>query len=122
MKAFYKNTYYFWIITKFILAIAVFISAIGNLGIDDLTTSEKAANYLAVLYAILLSLDLIFSLNGNYYRIIKYFIGVISILFAIIIFIVLIKMNVISVPLTLLFSIWIFLLGLFDLLQIKKNK
>ena len=122
MKAFYKSTYYFWIITKFIFAIAAFISAIGNIGMDDLTTNEKLANYVGIIYAICLIFDLMFSLNGFYYKPLKYFVGTVSVLLAIIIFIVLLKVNVISIPLTLFFVIWIFLLGIFDLLQTKRYK
>lgn len=122
MKQFYQSTYYFWIVTKFIFAIAAFISAIGNLGINDLTETEKITNIVGTIYAILLVLDLILSLNGNYSKFLKYTIGSISILLGIIIFVILIKVNVISIPLTIVFVVWIILLGFFDLLVVKRKK
>lgn len=121
MKQFYQSTYYFWIVTKFIFAIAAFINAIGNLGINDLTETEKIANIVGIIYAILLVLDLILSLNGNYSKFLKYTIGSISILLGIIIFVILTKVNVISIPLTMVFVVWIILLGFFDLLVVKRK-
>jgi len=122
MKQFYQGTYYFWVVTKFIFAIAAFISAVGNFGINDLTITEKTANYVGILYAILLIIDLILSLNGNYSKFLKYIVGTLSIILGIIIFTILIKVNVISIPVTVFFIIWIFLLGFFDLLIIRRKK
>lgn len=103
MKQFYQSTYYFWIVTKFIFAIAALINAVTILGITDLTLTEKSANYTAVLYAVFLIFDLIFSLNGTYSKFLKYTTGTISIILGIIIFGIIIKFKVISVPITIVF-------------------
>lgn len=121
MKHFFQSTYYFWIITKFVFAILAFISAIGILGTHHLTVTEKMANYVGIIYALLLILDMILSLNGNYSKFLKYTTGSISIMLGIIIFVLLINVKVISIPVTVIFVIWIILLGLFDLLIIKKK-
>lgn len=121
MRQFYQSTYYLWIITKAIFAIAVLISAIGNFGLSNLTGAEILANFLGVLYAILLSVDVINSLKGNHSKSLKYINGAISILLGVVIFILPFIANVISIPLTMLFTAWIILLGLFDLLIIKNK-
>jgi hypothetical protein len=121
MRQFYQSTYYFWIVTKGIFAIAGFISAVNNLGISDLTGPEKLANFIGVVYAILLAIDVINSLRGNYSKSLKYMAGAISVLLGVAILILPFITNVISIPLTVLFAAWIILLGFFDLLIIKRK-
>ncbi len=121
MKPFYQSTYYLWIITKGIFSVAGFISAIDNLGILDLTTTEKLANFIGLAYAVLLAIDTVMSLTGNYLKPLKYANGTISVLLGIIIFVLPFFANVISVPITVLFSVWIILLGVFDLLVVKRS-
>jgi hypothetical protein len=121
MKQFFQSTYYFWLITKLIFAIAGFISVIELLSKNRIKPSEALLNYVAALYCILLVLDVIFSFIGNSYKFLKYIIGFISIALGLIIFVVMLNVRVISVPVTLLFILWVILLGLFDLLQIKRK-
>ena len=122
MKQFYQSSYYVWIITKFIFCLAALISAIQILRNNNLKLIETIANLVAIIYGILMITDSFLSLNGNYYKSLKYVIGSFSIILGLIIFIVLIKIQVISIQITLLFILWVTLLGGFDLLQIKRNK
>lgn len=121
MRQFYQSTYYLWIVTKGIFAFAVMISAISNLGISNLRGPEKMVNFIGLVYAILLVIDIIISLKGSYSKPLKYTIGVISVLMGIGLLILPFLANVISVPLTFIFAAWIILLGFFDLLIIKRR-
>lgn len=121
MRQFYQSTYYLWVVTKGIFAIAGFISAVNNLGINDLTGPEKLANFIGVVYAILMAIDVINSLRGNYPKSLKYINGTISVLLGVVIFILPFITNVMSIPLTVFFAAWIILLGFFDLLVIKSK-
>lgn len=121
MRQFYQSTYYLWIITKAIFAIAGFISAINTLGISNLTGPEKLVNFIGVVYAILLAIDVINSLSGNYPKYLKYINGTISVLLGIVILGLPFIANVISIPVTVFFAAWIILLGFFDLLVIKRK-
>ncbi|OJV52225.1 MAG: hypothetical protein BGO31_00720 [Bacteroidetes bacterium 43-16] len=122
MRKFYQSTYYFWIISKFLMAIAGFISSISILQeSNNLREEEKIANYLCLIYSILLVLDNVFSLQGKPNRAIKYITGTISVVIGLALFILMLYMKVISIPLTIAFVILVLLMGLFDLLQVNKR-
>lgn len=122
MKQFYQSTYYLWIVTKGIFAIAGFISAMSNLGISNLTGTEILANFIGIVYAILLAVDIMMSLRGNYSKSLKYTTGTISVLLGIGLIILSLLANVISIPVTLLFAAWVILLGFFDLMIIRRKE
>ncbi len=121
MRQFYHSTYYLWIVTKGIFAFAVMISAISNLGISNLRGPEKLVNFIGLVYAILLVMDIIMSLKASYSRSLKYTTGAISVLLGVGLLILPFLVNVISVPLTFIFAAWVILLGFFDLLNIKRR-
>jgi len=119
MKQFYQSTYYLWIVTKGLFAVAGFISALSNLGISNLTGPEMLSNFIALVYAVLLAVDIVMSLRRNYSKALKYTTGTISVLSSVVILILPFLTSVISVPITLLFATWLMLLGFFDLLVIR---
>lgn len=122
MKKFYQSTYYFWIVSKLLIAIGGIISSFGNLAdFEYLRGEEKLANLTGVLYSILLIVDVIQTFNGKYSKPVKYTTGTISMIIGLALFLLMIYMSVISIPLTISFIAWIILMGIFDYLVVKRR-
>lgn len=122
MRKFYQSTYYFWIVSKLLIAVGGIISSFGNLAdFEYLRGEEKLANFIGFLYSILLIADVVLAFNGKYYKSVKYTTGTISMIIGLVLAILMSYMNVISIPLTLAFIAWIILLGFFDYLIIKRR-
>lgn len=122
MRKFYQSTYYFWIVSKLLIAIGGIISSFGNLAdFEYLRGEEKLANFIGVLYSILLIADVVMTFNGQYSKPVKYTTGTISMIIGLVLFLLMIYMSVISIPLTIAFIAWIILLGIFDYLVVKRR-
>ena len=121
MKSFFLKSYYFWIITRIIFCVALFISLIAIFQEARLSSMELIVNLVAVVYWIILLLIIIRQLAGaQRMRIMSYAVGVISILIGIILLVLPFMTEVISLPAIVLFSIWMLALGVFDLLCIQR--
>ncbi len=117
MKIFYKTTYYFWIVTKFIFGFGILIAAFPMFLLKNPTSVAKTGSYITLTYAILL----IASLFSARSKLLKYFTGTLSVVMGLSLIYLAIKAKPVSLPFTLLLAAWLFLLGLFDLLQISKK-
>ena len=123
MRNFYAATYYFWAATRTLFIIAGFISIAGVLGSYKLRTEELLANLVAVLYFIIMIYNSFLDFSGNNHnKLLKYISGSISIIIGVIILILLFTVKVVSIPAAFIFIIWIVLLGLFDILLIKRKQ
>ena len=125
MKKFYFRSYWFWLLSKSILIIMLLLSTLNTLGEGSLKTSELAVNLLGLIEAFLLMA----TLSQDYFFLKKFYFlktiaGGILILSGIALFIFLLTISegsqsayyLLGYP----FSIWLILIGLFDLMQIKK--
>lgn len=122
MKSFFSSSYYFWLITRILFIIATIISSFSNLG-ENLTPLELIANLIILLYSFAMCYNtfLDFSIKEPI-KTLKYFTGGISILIGAAIFILTFSVQVINLILALLFIIWVVLLGIFDLLLIRRKQ
>ena len=121
MKPFFLKSYYFWIVTRIIFCVALFISLVAIFQDARLSSMELFVNLVAVVYWIILLLIIIRQLAGaQRMRIMSYVVGVISMLMGIILLVLPFMTEVISLPAIVLFSFWMLALGVFDLLCIQK--
>jgi hypothetical protein len=121
MKIFYKSSYYFWIATKIIFAIGILVAAFPMFFIKNPTLAAKTGSSITLIYGILQATDLIVSLSGGRSKLLKYFTGGLSVILGLSLIYLAIKAKPVSILFTLLLSVWLFLLGLFDLLRIEKK-
>lgn len=122
MKHFFYQTFLFWVITKFLFAIAGLGSIYSLVTIDTgLQSFEFIANLIIVLYSILLGFSAyadIRSLKPN--SGVRTISGAISIIIGVSI-IVLIIMNITkNPPVAFLLALWLFLLGIYEWMQIER--
>ncbi|GEM_PF-1068252 len=122
MRKFYQSTYYFWILTKLAFAIGGFIGTILELRKDHLVVAGKQFVFLGVTYTLLLLADVIFSLNGSYYRLIKYLSGISSLIIAVVLSGSMLVPGAVNIPFPAIFIIWFFLSAIFDLMVVKQRK
>lgn len=121
MKSFFLKSYYFWIVTRIIFCVALFISLIAIFQEARLSSMELIVNLVAVVYWIILLLIIIQQLAGaQRMQIMSYVVGVISMLIGIVLLILPFITTVISLPAIVVFSLWMLALGVFDLLCIQK--
>jgi len=121
LKPFFLKSYYFWIVTRIIFCVALFISLVAIFQDARLSSMELFVNLVAVVYWIILLLIIIRQLAGaQRMRIMSYVVGVISMLMGIILLVLPFMTEVISLPAIVLFSFWMLALGVFDLLCIQK--
>lgn len=123
MKHFYHQTFLFWIITKFLLAIAGLGCIYSMLTLDTgIQSFEFTANSVILLYCLLLGYSGysdIRSLKPN--PKIRTLTGTISVIIGVSI-IVLISMNITRNALVaFLLAIWLFLLGIYEWMQVERN-
>jgi len=118
LKTFYQKTFYFWIILKVLLGIGAFII------LNDQIKGFSKANFIGLIYSLLMILDVIFVVTNTSAKGIRRFTGFFSLFFAIIITVLLLTIGDdlnLGVPMGILVVICLILTGLFDLLQIHKN-
>ena len=125
MKNLYKNSYWFWIISKIILIILLLLSTLSLLANGGLRINEILVNLLGFIEAILLIItlryDFLSDLKSNYLKEIG---GIILIIFGIVLFVVLLffvpkgsRNNFFELGYP--FSLWMILVGIFDFLKIR---
>jgi hypothetical protein len=121
MKSFFLGTYNFWIVTRIIFCVALFVSLVGIFQEAQLNQLELIVNLIAVVYWIMLLLIILRQLSGaSRMRSISSVVGVISMLIGIVLLLLPFMIKAISLFAILLFSIWMLALGLFDLLGIQR--
>lgn len=126
MIDFFKKYYWFWIISKIIVIIILLISTISILGFERLKTDEILINTLGLIEAFLLLITLAedFSSNSKF-KILKIITGIIMTVFGIGLIIILLTVSkgsqsefyILGYP----FGLWMILIGIFDILRIKKT-
>lgn len=119
----YRQSYFFWVISKVVLTILLLMSTLSILAAGRLSFDEPVVNLLILLEAILLGITVFqdFSNKPNNLKIIT---GTILILFGTGLFIFLLTVSegsqssiyILGYPL----SIWMALIGIFEVLKIKK--
>lgn len=119
----YRQSYFFWVISKVVLTILLLMSTLSILAAGRLSFDELVVNLLILLEAILLGITVFqdFSNKPNNLKIIT---GTILILFGTGLFIFLLTVSegsqssiyILGYPL----SIWMALIGIFEVLKIKK--
>ncbi|HUH25622.1 MAG TPA: hypothetical protein VLY87_03280 [Flavobacterium sp.] len=125
MKEFYLKSYWFWLLSKSILIIMLLLSTLNILGEGNLNTTEFSVNLLGLIEAFLLMA----TLSQDYFFLKKFYFlktiaGGILILAGIALFIFLFTVSegsqsayyLLGYPL----AVWLILIGIFDLLRIKK--
>ena len=125
MKTFYKQTYWFWVISKIIFILLLLISCLSILSAGKLRTPEFAVNFAGLLEAILLGITLVHDFSKSNFKYLKIITGSVLIVFGIGLFLVLITASkgtlndasFLGYP----FLIWMILIGIFDLLRIEKT-
>ena len=126
MRSFFNTTYYFWVVWRAILIILGMISLISIISIGDLTNLEVLVNFSFFIYLILLSIIFIREVRkAEQNRVIKIVAGIYSILAGVGIIAALSLVGNHKSPamgfVGMIFSIWLFLLGVFDLLILHKD-
>jgi uncharacterized membrane protein len=126
MKDFFRQSYWFWVISKVIFVVMLFISVLSILGAGQLGAEETAINLLALVEALLLTVTLFgdFSATAKF-GILKIITGVLLIVFGIGLLVVLLTVGkgsqssvyMLGFP----FAAWMVLMGLFDVFRVKKN-
>src|SRR5258708_3375077 len=115
MKNFFLQTYYFWMITRFAFIAAVVIDLV-ILFPQALNGGEALLDFAALGYIGLMVYNTVIELQNKTRRPIpKYIVGSISILLAIVIFLLVISYSSANLLLALFFVPWITFLGIFDL-------
>lgn len=122
MRKFYQSTYYFWIITKFIFAIAAGTDGIRHLGNETIIDEERSISYFAIVFSILLLTDIILSLMGKYYNLLKYTLGLMFVSVALFIIMLLLLVNLTDTIFPTILMIWSLCSALFELMIIKRKK
>lgn len=123
MKHFYHQTYLFWVITKFLFAIAGIGSFFSILRIlDSLHNFNLIANLVLLIYALLLAFSAYADLRSQKpIALIRIITGSISIILGISI-LGLIIMNLTQNPiLAFLLSFWVILLGIYEWMQVERS-
>ena len=126
MRSFFNTTYYFWLVWRAILIVLGMISLISLISVGRLKNLEVLVNFSFFIYLILLTIIFVKEVRkAEQNRVIKTIVGVYSILFAIGLFIAITIMGNSKNPamgfIGMLFSMWLFLLGLFDLLVMERK-
>lgn len=124
MKKIYQETYWFWIVSKLILMLLLLISTLSILSAGKLRTAELTVNFIGLLEAILLGITFAHDFTKTNLKYLKIVTGIVLILAGIALFIVLMTVSkgsrsdfyFLGYPL----AIWMILIGLFDVLRIKK--
>lgn len=125
MKSIFLPTYWFWIVSKIVIATLLLISSISILGSERLKIDELIANVLGLTEAILLVFTLFYDFSsGSDGRVLKIISGALLILFGIGLFLILLNISegsqgdfyLLGFP----FAIWLILVGFFDLSRVRK--
>lgn len=123
MKHFYHQTFLFWIITKFLFAIAgigSFFSVLRMLG--SLQTFNLLANLVVLIYALLLAYSAYADLRSQkpnvFLRIIT---GSISLILGVSIFGLMIMHHTQTSILALLLSFWLIFLGIYEWMLVERS-
>ncbi|HEX8563905.1 MAG TPA: hypothetical protein VF676_13090 [Flavobacterium sp.] len=122
MKELFSITYYFWVFTRIIFVIAGFVSVAGTYGTYRMSTLELLANLVLVVYLFLMGYNTVSDFSSSSRNTVpRYISGAISIILGLAVLALVFTTNVVSVIVAFIFSFWIILLGIFDLLLIRKN-
>ena len=121
MKSFFNTTYYFWVVWRAVLILLGMISLISIIAIGDLTNLEVLVNFSFFVYLILLCIIFIREVRkAEQNRVIKIIAGIYSILAGAGIITALSLVGSHKGPamgfVGVIFSIWLLLLGIFDLI------
>jgi len=127
MRSFFNTTYYFWVVWRAVLIVLGMISLISIISIGDLTSLEKLVNFSFFIYLILLTIIFVKEVRkAEQNRVIKIIAGIYSILAGIGIITALSYVGSNKSPamgfVGMIFSIWLLLLGVFDLLIMRKEE
>ncbi|MBI1267243.1 MAG: hypothetical protein GC193_07425 [Cryomorphaceae bacterium] len=125
MKKFYTQSFWFWVTSKIIFVCLMLISILSILGESKgrLGGAELGINFLAFVEALLLIITVIQDFTSKL-NVIKVVSGVLMMLFGIALFGVLLTVSsggqsaiyMLGYP----FSLWMILIGMFDLLRVKR--
>ena len=121
MRSFFNTTYYFWVVWRAVIVVLGMISLISIISIGHLTNLEVIVNFSFFVYLILLSIIFVKEVRkAEQNRFMKIIAGVYSLLAGIGIITVITIIGNDKSPamgfVGMLFSIWLLLLGVFDLL------
>lgn len=117
LKIYYTKTYYFWVVTRILYTIIVTV-AISNLKnwIDIPSISVNIFFIIYLLSIIYLSITGLF--KKDQLKAIKWFVGIVSILFGIFLnYLLIFELNQTYVFVAFLFTFWIFFYGLWELIR-----
>lgn len=125
MSSFFIKHYWFWVVSKIILTIILLISTITIIVFERLKTDEKLFNSLVLIEAILLLVTSVVDFTSTLkFRILKIITGIILVIFGVGLIIILLSISKISQSdlyvLGYPFGLWLILIGIFDILRIKK--
>ena len=120
MKNFFRETIYLWIITRILLILFILYSLFSTYASPDpLTVGMLASNIIAVVYLIPMSVLCYHELNGSSLPfLMRSLTGGLSWMqaFGLVLYILFF-----AHPLLLFFPLWIFLFGLYDIYNIKRE-
>lgn len=125
MKKIFTNSYWLWVISKIILIVLLLVSTLSMFGLERLKTDELLICLLGLAEAVLLIITLFNDFSSTpKYQMVKMIAGGILVLLGIGLFVTLLTVSkgsrsdlyFLGFP----FSIWMILIGIFDLLRIEK--
>lgn len=126
MKNFFKQTYWFWIVSKIIFALIILISTLSVISTERLKPIELAVNLSCLALAILLIItffnDFSTSTSAGFLKTIS---GILMILFGLALITILITISkgsqsdfyFLGYP----FALWIGLIGIFEISKVKRK-
>jgi hypothetical protein len=115
LKTFYQKTNYFWVISR-MLYIALFTIAIINLPNENNLPKLTVKLLFAIYILCMVTLSILGFLNKNQPKLIRKFVGIVSILFGIFInYLLIFEFNQRFVILAFVVTFWIILYGIWEI-------
>lgn len=117
LKTFYQKTYYFWVITR-LLYIIIFTIAILNLPNENNLPKIFVKLLFGIYVLSIIFLSILEFLKKNQPKLIRQFVGIISILFGIFLnYLLIFEFNQNFVILAFLVTFWIILYGIWEIVK-----
>ena len=127
MRSFFNTTYYFWVVWRAILIVLGMISLVSIISMGRLNNMELLVNFSFFIYLILLSIIFVREVRKTEQnRTIKLIAGVYSLIagigLATSLFIVGNSKNPAMGFVGLVFSVWLIMIGIFDIVMMRKEE